>query len=394
MASVKRRTDGRWRARWREYPGGPERSKHFDRKIDAEQHLVKMQHDLLTGAYVDPTKARVTVREFYEVWKSRQPWRDSSRTAVETTFATHILPTFEHRPLGSLRRGNIEDWAAGLTVAPSTARVAVQHFSTMLSGAVGDGLLASNPARGAKRPRVETAPVVPFTLDELERLRAAAPEWFRVALTLGAACGLRQGEATGVTVDRIDFLRRTLTVDRQLVTPRGGAPFLGPPKTARSVRTVPLATVAVDQLAEHLAAHGTGADGFVLHLEGRPVRRQRFGTTWRVLRDRAKLPNARFHDTRHTYASTLLSGGVSVAAAAEYLGHTPAMLLGTYAHLVRADHDRAREVIDGAFNAQPAAEVEAVAEGSRTRNGRANPRRCADLRKRPAEAPSGQFPRN
>src|SRR5258708_3671874 len=68
MASIDKRPDGRYRARWREYAGGPQRSKHFDRKIDAEQHLVKTQHELLTGAYVDPAKARTTVEEFYDVW--------------------------------------------------------------------------------------------------------------------------------------------------------------------------------------------------------------------------------------------------------------------------------------------------------------------------------------
>jgi integrase len=62
------------------------------------------------------------------------------------------------------------------------------------------------------------------------------------------------------------------------------------------------------------------------------------------------LPEARFHDTRHTFASTLLSGGVSVPAAAEYLGHTPAVLLSTYAHLPLADHDRARRVVEAAFS--------------------------------------------
>ena len=61
MASIEPRPDGKWRARWREYPGGPQRSKHFHRKLDAEQHLVKTQHDLLTGSYVDPVKARTTV---------------------------------------------------------------------------------------------------------------------------------------------------------------------------------------------------------------------------------------------------------------------------------------------------------------------------------------------
>ncbi len=70
---------------------------------------------------------------------------------------------------------------------------------------------------------------------------------------------------------------------------------------------------------------------------------------WDELRARAGLPAARFHDTRHTYASVLLSGGVSVAAAAEYLGHSPAMLLGTYAHLLPADHDRSRRAVEVAF---------------------------------------------
>jgi integrase len=133
------------------------------------------------------------------------------------------------------------------------------------------------------------------------------------------------------------------------VTPAPGEPFLAPPKTSRSFRTVPLADVAVEQIAFHLQEHGSGADGLLLHREGRPLRRQRFGTVWRVLRDRAGLPSARFHDTRHTFASTLLSGGVSVAAAADYLGHSPAMLLSTYAHLMPADHDRARAVVQAAF---------------------------------------------
>jgi hypothetical protein len=111
--------------------------------------------------------------------------------------------------------------------------------------------------------------------------------WFGVAFTLGAAAGLRQGEATGLTLDRVDFLRRQLTVDRQLVTPAAGDPELGPPKTARSYRTVPLAGVALEELARHVEAHGTGQGGLLVHEGGQPVRRQRFGKVWRGLRARA-----------------------------------------------------------------------------------------------------------
>ncbi len=300
MASIDKRPDGRYRARWREYPGGPQRSKHFGRKIDAERHLVATQHDLLTGVYIDPSRARMTVETYYEIWRARQPWRDSTRASVESTFDNHVIPMFGDRPLGSIRRGELESWAARLSLAPSTAGVTLKQFATMLEAAVVDGMLASNPARRAKRPRVELEPVVPFTLEELDRLRAAAPPWFRVALTLGAAAGLRQGEATGLTVDRLNLLGRTLTVDRQLAIPSSGEAAFVAPKTSRSFRTVPLADIAVDELAVHLHEHGPGVQGLVLHEDGRAISRARFGRVWRALRARAKLPEARFHDTRHT----------------------------------------------------------------------------------------------
>jgi integrase len=173
---------------------------------------------------------------------------------------------------------------------------------------------------------------------------------------LGARCGLRHGEAAGLTVDRVDFLRRQLTVDRQLVTERGNTSVseFGPLKTANSYRTVPLADSTVAVLAAHVKACGTGHDGLLVHENGQPVNASRFGHLWRQARKRAKVrPEARYHDTRHTFASVLLSNGVSVAAVAEYLGDTPAVVLNTYAHLMPADHDRARSAIEAAF-AQPA----------------------------------------
>jgi integrase len=262
----------------------------------------------------------------------------------------HVLPALGGRRLNSLRRGDIETWAARLPLAKSTAGQATQWLSSMLESAVADGLLATNPARGAKRPRAEREPIVPFTDDEVDALRSAAPPRFGVALTLGLGAGLRQSEATGLSLDRVDFLRRQLVIDRQLVTPLQGDVTFGPPKSSRSYRTIPLADAVVEALARHIEQHGTGSHELLLcGDDGRPLRRQRFGRIWDQLRQRAGLPNARFHDTRHTYASTLLSGGVPVAAAAEYLGHSPGELLGTYAHLMPADHERARSVVQASF---------------------------------------------
>lgn len=117
---------------------------------------------------------------------------------------------------------------------------------------------------------------------------------------------------------------------------------------------MPLADSTVTVLAALLEARGADVDGLLLHEAGRAVNAARFGYLWRQARRRAEVsPTARFHDARHTFASVLLSEGVSVAATADYLGDTPGVVLGTYAHLMPADHDRARAAVEAAVRTAP-----------------------------------------
>lgn len=152
-------------------------------------------------------------------------------------------------------------------------------------------------------------------------------------------------------MDRVQFLRRTLRVDRQLVTIDSASPTFGPPKTTRSNRSIPLAKFVGDQVAAHIAEHGTGDHGLILHLpDGRPIGRNRFGRIWRAARKTAGAEHVDYHDCRHTFASTLLSEGVSVRAVADWMGHaSPMVTLNTYAHMMPVDEDRGRLVLDSAL---------------------------------------------
>jgi integrase len=248
--------------------------------------------------------------------------------------------------------GDIEAWAAAMTVAPGTVATARQHLGQILTAAVKDGLIPRNPATGARLPKLEQHRAQPVTLEDLDALSAAAPDWFRVSIVLAAGLGLRQAEATGLTIDRVDFLRRVVRVDRQLVTPPTGLPLLAPPKTPSSYRSIPLPSFVADAISAHVAEHGTGRDGLVLHLvNDGPINRSRFSREWGLVRAAAGVSSSiRYHDLRHTFASTLLSSGVSVKAVADWLGHaSPTITLDTYAHLMPVDDDRARVVLDRAF---------------------------------------------
>jgi integrase len=162
--------------------------------------------------------------------------------------------------------------------------------------------------------------------------------------------GLRPGEAAGLTVDRIDFLRRTLRVDRQLVGPR---PFtLAPPKTKASYRTVPLPQVVVDALAAHLAEFPAGDHGLVFTRPGgAPLNRDNVTLVFRKAAERVCAPEGtRLHDLRHYYASLLIAYGESVKAVQERLGHASAReTLDTYSHLFRDSADTTRAAVDAAL---------------------------------------------
>ena len=72
MASIKRRPDGAWRARYRD-AAGKEHARHFVRKVDAQRWLDEVTTSIVTGQYVDPRAGRITFRTVAEAWREAAP---------------------------------------------------------------------------------------------------------------------------------------------------------------------------------------------------------------------------------------------------------------------------------------------------------------------------------
>lgn len=350
MASIDKRPIGKWRARYREHPGGPQRARHFERKIDAERFLTSVQSRLLDGSYIYPSAGQQTLREYAPAWQAAQVNRPTTVVQVDAHLRNHVLPHFGNRPVASIRPSEIQAWVKGRAevLALSTVEVVYRIFAAILNAAVDDRLIARNPCIGVRLPRQANRQVEPPTVEQVETLIAAMPDRYRPLVTLAAGTGLRQGECFGLTVDRVDFLRRTIRVDRQLVLAGKGQPEFGPPKTEASVRTVPLPDVVGSALASHLKRYPTTGDGLVFTNEkGGPIRRNRFGELWRTTVDQADLSGLRFHDLRHFYASLLIRHGESVKVVQARLGHASASeTLDTYSHMWPDNEERTRAAVD------------------------------------------------
>lgn len=363
MAHVQKR-NGRWQARFRDNTGR-EVSRRFERKVDATRWANAQEADLARGIYVDPAAGKTTLADYAATWLERMTptWRATTAAGVANSLDHHVLPVLGRHPVAAIRRSDVEALCASLALAPSTVRTIHQHLGQVLASAVEDGLMARNPATKARLPKREPAKAQPVPFEVVERIQAELPEWFQVAVPLGVGAGLRQGEASGLTVDRLNLLRRTMRIDRQLVSRHVEVPTLGPVKTESSHRTIPLAGFLVDALADHLRRFGgSGGDLVLRSPAGVPMDSDRFGNQWRQACRRAGAPGLGYHSLRHTFASTLLSRGVSVKAVADWLGHAnPTITLTTYAHLMPADAEVARAVLDAAL--APPADTLRTAEG-------------------------------
>ena len=349
--------NGRHRARYWS-PAGKQVTRTFDRKGDAQRWLNEQLAAAQRGDWIDPKAGRVTFGEYAAAWAAQQPHRPSTAAATTSRLETHLLPALGDRPLAAIRPTELRALVAALskTLAPGTVETVYRLAVTILRAAVEDGALAKSPCPARMPlPRREGRRVEPMSVEQVFALAEGVPARYRAAVVAAAGLGLRQGELFGLTVDRVDWLRRSVRVDRQLVCTTGQAPSLGPAKTESSVRVIPAPTAVLEALTAHLRAHGEGPMGLVFSTaQGTAVRRSLAAATWRTGVERAGVPSTSgWHELRHFYASLLIAAGESVKVVQSRLGHKSAMeTLDTYGHLWPDSEEATRAAVDRAFMRQ------------------------------------------
>ena len=209
MASIKKRDNGKWRARYRD-DAGKEHARHFDRKVDAQRWLDAQTAKLVAGTHVTPRQARTTVGEWCDTWL--EGYRGNRATTVRQAevHIARIRPTFGDMPLGAVRPSHVRTWLAQLSgegLADSYVYALHARLAQLYADAVHDGLVAKSPCSRRTSPKAGKQRAYVATTEQVWGLHDAMPEHLRPAVLLGAFAGLRLAEACGLRVSDVDFMR-------------------------------------------------------------------------------------------------------------------------------------------------------------------------------------------
>ncbi len=345
MSVSKRLDSGMWQAR---YVGkdGKRHSKDFRLKADAERWKREEQRKVDRGSWTPPSGGLTRVDEIAEQWLQSldgDVLKQQTIDGYNRLWTGLVAPQWATSRLAHVTPSDVRDWFTNMTglrgtkLGLSRRRQALQVLSMILDRAVRGSYLAYNPARvdalgrmkvpGTKRKKTPKA----LTIDEVTRLAAASGEYSPFIWFL-ATTGLRFHEATALTVDDVDWLRRTVHVSKAYVEDSRGL-RLDSPKSHRD-RLLAVPAVTLDRVARSLPAGAPGEQHLFTSAKGSALLNGNF-------RNRVWLPalaesglTARIHDLRHTASSLAIAAGATVKDVQNMMGHADASLtLNTYTHL-------------------------------------------------------------
>ena len=237
-----------------------------------------------------------------------------------------------------------------------SAQYVHHHYRTlnMIFGfAAKQGIIPENPMLDVARPRLEKKAVEALSVKEAKQFFAAladCPLDFRCMLNLMITTGIRRGECVGLKWRDIDEKHSVIRIERNVVYTAQEGIVTNTPKTAASIRTVPIMQGTVILLKAFLEQQNKEnpdvvlENGFVFHGKNDIFTpRDPNAVTRRVKRfmKRNGFPDLSPHDLRHSCATLFLAQGADIKVVQDLLGHTDAST--TLNFYVKSDLARIRD---------------------------------------------------
>ncbi len=374
-----RRTFGRIRklpsGRYQAAYVGPDYQLHkadrtFGAKVDAEAWLTDRRREIDRELWSPPTgddkpkrKPGVTFADYSALWLDTrtvkgQPLRPRTRAHYQDLLDKHILPTFGPKPLRSITMESVDRWYAKTAVNTPTLRAhSYSLLKTIMETArTRDKLIATNPCmiNGAGSADRVVQPK-PATLQQLDIIVAEMPEHLQLMVLLATWCALRFGELVELRRKDIDLEEQVVKIRRAAVRVGGGW-VVGDPKSDAGRRDVAIPPHIAPNVLHHLTKHVDAKQDALLFpaKSGDHLQPSTLQLHFYRARAKAKRPDLRWHDLRHSGAVLAAQAGATLAELMARLGHSTQHAAMLYQHAAQGRDKKIAEAMSKiAASSQP-----------------------------------------
>lgn len=278
------------------------------------------------------------LEDWLEQWLERQQkhLKSSTLDGYRKIIFNILIPEFGRKTLAEFRRSDVRDWCNKQDASNKRLSNVQSVLRASLQGALDDDLIESNPLHGWCYSRKEAPSPVddidPFTADEQNALLAACRDpQHRNLFQFAFWTGLRTSELVALKWGDIDWRRKIVRISRAKTQASDEHETT---KTRRGTRDVKLLDPALDALAAQ-KSHSflAGLEVFLNPLYGAPwVGDQAIrNSAWIPALRKAGIRYRNPYQTRHTYASMMLTAGEYPVWIAGQMGHADtAMIFRNY----------------------------------------------------------------
>ena len=274
FGTIRTLPSGRFQARYWHLGKQTSAGSSFATKADARAWLASVETDFKRGEHFDPGGGSVVFDAYAREWMANRALRPRTRETYDSQLR-HILAQFGRAELRAIKPGDVRNWHGRLAksgLSPNTTAKVYRMFRTLMSTAVDDGLIRSNPVgiKGAAAESTIERPMLSW--GEIDRLAQAIEPRFSALVWVAATSALRFGELTGLDRSRVDLENGTVRVDRALAFQKGAGPTLGPPKSDAAYRVVAAGDRHRSPSRAHRRLHGSRPEFTRVHVgTGQPV---------------------------------------------------------------------------------------------------------------------------
>lgn len=272
-----------------------------------------------------------TLATYLATWLTmKEPTLKASTLADYTKIINNqIVPVLGGIGITELTRAQVRDWVAAMTCSRKRIANLVSPLRAALDDAVHDDYIQVNPIAGWSYKKTEPPKdthVDPFTREEQQAILAATRGQFHNLVEFALWSGLRTSELIALQWSDIDYGKNVIRITKAK-TAAAEAPEQ--PKTAAGTRVVKLLLPA--KAALHAQRQYTILQNktiFTNPKTGKPWTgdKQIRESYWRPALLDAGVRYRNPYQTRHTYASMMLSAGEPLAWVAHQMGHTSVLM--------------------------------------------------------------------